>query len=99
MLEKIKNDGKDNAQEDGRSEREIERRVFATINDIAGKAAERKVSASEEEHDASGESESDSEDDQQFSEIRHSSVRFTSFLAGNNIDEGKTNTRKGLPRS
>jgi hypothetical protein len=53
-LKKVKNDGENNAQEQGGGEREIERRVFAAINNVAGKAAKRKMSASEEKHYASG---------------------------------------------
>jgi hypothetical protein len=53
-LKKIKNDGENNAQEQGSGEREIERRVFAAINNVAWKAAKRKMSASEEKHYASG---------------------------------------------
>ncbi len=52
--------------------------MFAAINHVAGKASQRKMGASQEEQYAPGNGENDPENNEQFSEIRHSSVRFTS---------------------
>jgi hypothetical protein len=71
FTEKIQHDGENDAQQYGSCEREVEGRVFATIYDVAGQAAEWEMGASEKKKYDARDYKNESEDDEKFSEIRH----------------------------
>ena len=59
------------AQENGSREREIKRRVLATIDDVAGQAADRETGSSKQDEGQADDDKNNAEKENNFAEIRH----------------------------